>query len=60
MVARRIHLNNLSIHVDVGSGVDGFVAHVASFSPIEVIAIRPFSSYIPNATFTQDDMMAPI
>ena len=60
LVARRIYLNNPSIHVDVGSRVDGFVAHVASFRPIEVIDIRPLSSDIPNVTFTQDDMMAPI
>lgn len=28
-------------HIDVGSRVDGFVAHVAAFRPIEVIDIRP-------------------
>jgi SAM-dependent methyltransferase len=60
LVARRIHLNNPSIHVDVGSRVDGFVAHVASFRPIEVIDIRPLSSDIPNVKFMQADLMAPI
>lgn len=28
-------------HLDVGSRIDGFVAHVASFREIEVIDIRP-------------------
>jgi hypothetical protein len=28
-------------HIDVGSRIDGFVAHVASFRPIEIIDIRP-------------------
>lgn len=60
LVARRIYLNNPSIHVDVGSRVDGFVAHVASFRPIEVFDIRPLSNTIPNITFAQADIMAPI
>ena len=60
LVARRIHLNNPSVHVDVGSRVDGFVAHVASFRPIEVIDIRPLSSDIPNVRFMQADLMTPV
>jgi hypothetical protein len=28
-------------HIDVGSRIDGFVAHVAAFRPIEIIDIRP-------------------
>ena len=60
LVARRIHYNNPSIHVDVGSRIDGFVAHVASFRPIEVFDIRPLSSEIPNVKFTQSDLMATI
>lgn len=60
LVARRIHFSNPNTHVDVGSRVDGFVAHVASFRPIDVIDIRPLSSSIPNITFIQADMMTPI
>jgi hypothetical protein len=59
-VARRIHLNNPSIHVDVGSRIDGFVAHIAAFRPIYVLDIRPLSSEIPNVTFMQADLMATI
>jgi SAM-dependent methyltransferase len=59
LVARRIHSNNPSIHVDVGSRVGGFVAHVASFRPIEVYDIRPLSVTIPNVRFMQADVMAP-
>jgi hypothetical protein len=44
-------------HVDVGSRVDGFVAHVASFREIEVIDVRPISAQIPRVTFTQADLM---
>jgi hypothetical protein len=61
LVARRIFLNNPKKHVDVGSRIDGFVAHVASFRPIEVLDIRPpVSNTIPNVTFKQADLMAPL
>jgi len=58
LIAQRIHLNNPTLHVDVGSRIDGFVAHVASFRPIEVIDIRPLSSTTLNIRFTQADLMA--
>ncbi len=57
LVASRIHENKPSLHVDVGSRVDGFVAHVASFRPIEVIDIRPLKSNIHNVRFIQVDLM---
>jgi SAM-dependent methyltransferase len=60
LAARRIHLNNPKTHVDVGSSLEGFVAHVASFRPIEVFDIRPLSVSIPNIRFIQADMMTPI
>ena len=57
LVARRIHVNNPVIHVDVGSRVDGFVAHVASFRSLKVIDVRPLASTIPNVEFIQADLM---
>ena len=57
-VAQRIFLNNPTHHVDIGSRVDGFVAHVASFRPIEVFDIRPQSSHIRHISFKQADLMA--
>lgn len=60
LVARRINLNNPHRHVDVGSRIDGFVAHIASFRAIEVIDIRPLPNKIPNITFRQADLMKPI
>lgn len=60
LVARRINLNNPHRHVDIGSRIDGFVAHVASFRPIEVIDIRPLSNNIPNVEFKQADLMTPV
>jgi len=60
LVARRIHANQPERHMDVGSRIDGFVAHVAAFRPIEVIDIRPLTSKIPNVTFTVADFMRPL
>jgi hypothetical protein len=57
-VAQRIFRENPTRHVDVGSRIDGFVAHVASFREIEVFDIRPATSHIPNVTFKQADLMS--
>ncbi len=58
LVARRIFARNPERHIDVGSRVDGFVAHVASFRNIEVIDIRPSLATVPNVTFTTGDLTA--
>ena len=60
LVARRIYLNSPKTHVDVGSRVDGFVAHVACFRPIEVFDVRTLVSTTPNIKFVQGDLMAPL
>lgn len=57
LVARRIFAANPRCHVDVGSRVDGFVAHVASFREIEVFDVRRISTEIPGVTFRQADLM---
>jgi hypothetical protein len=41
LVAARIHHAAPLRHRDVGSRVDGFVAHVASFMDVEVLDVRP-------------------
>lgn len=56
-VARKIFAANPQKHVDIGSRVDGFVAHVASFREIEIFDIRPITTRIPGVTFTQADLM---
>jgi hypothetical protein len=59
LVARKIFSANPDKHVDIGSRVDGFVAHVASFREIEVLDIRPISPLIPGVIFKQADLMHP-
>ncbi len=56
-VAQLIFRNRPARHVDVGSRVDGFVAHVASFRPIEVLDIRPMDSAAPNIVFRRANLM---
>jgi hypothetical protein len=57
-VARRVFELNPIRHVDVGSRIDGFVAHVATFRPIEVFDIRPMNTKIHNVIFRQSDLMS--
>jgi SAM-dependent methyltransferase len=59
-VARLVHDAHPQKHVDVGSRVDGFVAHVASFREIEVFDVRPITSNISGIVFKQADMMGDI
>lgn len=59
MVARAIHKAKPVKHVDIGSRVDGFVAHVASFREIEVFDVRPISTAVPGVLFRQADLMDP-
>lgn len=56
-VARLIYQTNPDKHLDIGSRVDGFVAHVASFRPIELIDIRNITSKVENISFRQADLM---
>jgi SAM-dependent methyltransferase len=59
LVARKIFAARPERHVDIGSRVDGFVAHVASFREIEVFDVRPISTQIPGVQFNQADFMQP-
>ena len=55
LVAQRVFNNNPAKHVDIGSRVDGFVSHVASFRKVEVFDIRPLDRKIRNIEFRQVD-----
>lgn len=56
-VAQAIFEAKPARHVDVGSSISGFVSHVASFMPIEILDIRPVPSSSKNISFTQQDVM---
>jgi len=54
-VARKIYQARPAHHVDVGSRIDGFVAHLLCFMPVTVVDIRPLPVSIEGLTFIQDD-----
>lgn len=60
IVAQKIYRNNPRKHVDIGSRVDGFVTHVASFRELELFDIRETPYKIPHVTFRQVDIMKDI
>lgn len=55
-VARKIFQSSPVRHMDIGSRIDGFVAHVASFREIEVLDVRDFLPNLPNIRFTRADL----
>jgi len=59
VVAQWIHEAKPRRHVDVGSRVDGFVAHVAAFREIEVFDIRPLGRSVRNIRFVRADLQDP-
>jgi hypothetical protein len=58
LVAQKIYVANPSNHLDVGSRVDGFVAHVATFMKIDVLDIRPMRTSAKNISFHQLDLLS--
>lgn len=57
-VARKIFTVNPREHWDIGSRVDGFIAHLLSFRNVNVIDIRALDSKIPGLIFHQGDVTA--
>ncbi len=57
LVAQRVFQNRPLKHVDIGSRVDGFIAHVAAFREIEVLDIRGLECNIRNIRFRRANIM---
>jgi hypothetical protein len=56
--ARLIHAHSPKRHVDVGSRIDGFIAHLLCFRSVEVLDIRNLTSNVAGLTFRQADLMS--
>lgn len=56
-VAQKIFDSKPQRHVDIGSRLDGFVAHVAAFREVEIFDIRPITCNSKNIKFNQLDIM---
>ena len=57
VVAQEVNRLSPKNHLDVGSRIDGFIAHVATTRPITFLDIRPLQSLVPNVTFLQGDIL---
>lgn len=58
LVASFIATRGPARHIDVGSRIDGFVAHVASFREIEILDVRKLGEIgHPQIKFVQRDLM---
>ena len=60
LVAQQVHLDSPIKHIDIGSRIDGFVAHVASFRKIDIIDIRDLSSEQKNIEFLKLNVCEPL
>lgn len=57
LVAQSVFATGIRHHVDVGSRMDGFVAHVATFARVEVFDIRPLTTSAANITFRRVNVL---
>lgn len=53
--ARLIYERRPSHHLDIGSRIDGFVAHLLTFMPVTVIDVRPLSGRVSGLSFIRAD-----
>jgi SAM-dependent methyltransferase len=53
--ARKIFARQPASHIDIGSRIDGFVAHLLTFMPVTVIDVRPLTSNVPGLRFMHAD-----
>lgn len=57
LIAQKIFKANPLRHIDIGSRVDGFIAHLATFRKVEILDIRKIQSNTENIEFIQANMM---
>lgn len=55
--ARHVYARNPRCHVDIGSRIDGFVAHLLVFREVEVLDVRELESTVSALHFRQADLM---
>jgi SAM-dependent methyltransferase len=51
--ARRLLKRGVTSHVDVGSRLDGFVAHALTFAEVTFVDIRPLTTHVDRLHFEQ-------
>jgi len=53
--ARKIFRRRPPRHLDIGSRIDGFIAHILVFMDVEVIDFRPLNGRVAGLSFQQED-----
>lgn len=53
--ARKIYRTRPEFHLDVGSRIDGFVAHLLCFMPVTIVDVRPLDAKVEGMRFVQAD-----
>jgi SAM-dependent methyltransferase len=53
--ARKVHASGTEVHYDMGSRLDGFIAHCLAFCRVVMIDIRPLSLAVDDLGFVQAD-----
>jgi hypothetical protein len=60
IVAKWIYERTPSHHFDVGSRIDGFIAHLLSFREVSMLDIRPLANKIPGLQVVLGDAQKPL
>ncbi|MEI8109623.1 MAG: DUF268 domain-containing protein [Chitinophagia bacterium] len=55
--AKKIFRSGCTFHVDIGSRIDGFVAHLLPFCSVEYVDIRSIDSHFPELIFKQGSIL---
>ncbi len=56
--AKKVYESKVKLHVDVGSRIDGFVAHLLSYCNVEYIDIRTMNSPFSNLVFKEGSILS--
>jgi SAM-dependent methyltransferase len=56
--ARQVHARNPEEHVDIGSSVSGFIAHLLCFREVEYVDLRPLRTNVDGLHFKQGTLLA--
>ena len=55
--SKKIYQSGCKHHVDIGSRIDGFVAHLLPFCTVEYVDIRPIESPFPELVFKEGSIL---
>jgi hypothetical protein len=60
ITARWIYESRPSNHLDIGSRIDGFVAHLLTFMEVDILDVRPMETIVPGLRSTLGNAQQPL